>query len=111
MKKSIDRQIGSPVNTQAKKMEAALDLGAVDETVNVAGVHCLSVARTGICALTHCRERERQRARGRERKEGSSIRHFLFNVNNCSNMNVFITVNKMHRVYTVRDIYLLKNTS
>lgn len=34
-------------------MKAALDLGAVDEAVDVAGVHGLSVFSTG--AFTHCR--------------------------------------------------------
>lgn len=38
-------------------MEAALDRGAVNEAVDVAGVHRLSVFSTG--AFTHCRDEHR----------------------------------------------------
>lgn len=43
-----------PQNPRDQEVEAALDLGAVDETVNVAGVHGLSLLCTS--AFTHCRD-------------------------------------------------------
>lgn len=42
-----------PKNPRDQEVKAALDLGAVDEAVNVAGVHGLSVFSAG--AFTHCR--------------------------------------------------------
>lgn len=43
-----------PQDPRHQEVEAALDLGAVDETVDVAGVHSLSVLCA--CAFTHCRD-------------------------------------------------------
>lgn len=48
------RKTQLPKNPCDQEVEAALDLGAVDEAVNVAGVHCLSVL--GASAFTHCRD-------------------------------------------------------
>lgn len=41
-----------PQDPRHQEVEAAPDLGAVDEAVDVAGVHSLPVLRA--CALTHC---------------------------------------------------------
>lgn len=45
-------EVRLPKNPRDQEVEAALDLGAVDEAVDVAGVHGLSVLGAG--AFTHC---------------------------------------------------------
>lgn len=50
---------GLPKNPCDQEVKAALDLGAVDEAVDVAGVHSLPVFSAG--ALTHYRDDQTHR--------------------------------------------------
>lgn len=56
--RSTGKERKVPKNPRDQEVEAALDLGAVDEAVDVAGVHSLPVLRTG--AFAHCTDRTKR---------------------------------------------------